>query len=103
MSEKMSEFYRALQVNLQNNMHLALEEVDIQAIEAQASIGDVSFCFGSSFASILFEMIRGSEKAMTTEQQQLAISMMKPFVDGFSEKLELLVTPNPEKMEVIQQ
>lgn len=104
MSEKLSEFYRTIQFGLQNHIHHVLAEVDPLAGEAQASIGDVSFCFGSVFASVLFELLREPDVIeMTAQQQQHAIEMMEPFVDGFSEKLALLVNPNPDKMEVIHQ
>jgi hypothetical protein len=103
MSEKLSEFYKAVQVGLQHNIHHVLEEVDPLVEEAQASIGDLSFCFGSVFASILFELIREGEETMTEEQEKLIVDMVEPLIVGFTEKVKLLVKPDVEKMEVIRQ
>lgn len=104
MSEKLSEFYKAVQVGLQNHFHHVLEEVDPLVEEAKASIGDLSFCFGSVFASVLFELVRdGDRKNLTKEESELIMTMIEPFVVGFSEKLALLEAPDPEKMEVIEQ
>ena len=104
MSEqKLLEFYKAVQIGLQHHIHHVLEEVDPLVEEAQASIGDLSFCFGSVFASILFELIRESGENMTEEQENLVVGMAEPFMAGFTEKVKLLVKPDAEKMEVIQQ
>lgn len=103
MSEKLSEFYKAVQVGLQHHIHHVLEEVDPLVEEAQASIGDLSFCFGSVFASILFELVRDGEAVMTEEQQKLVTDMVEPFIVGFTEKVKLLAQPDATKMEVIQQ
>lgn len=103
MSEKLSEFYKAVQVGLQHHIHHVLEEVDPLVEEVQASIGDLSFCFGSVFASILFELIREGEETMTEEQEKLIVDMVEPLIVGFTEKVKLLVKPDAEKMEVIRQ
>ena len=103
MSQQLADFYRALQISLQNNIHTALDEVADQVTEAGASLGDLSFCFGSVFGSVLFELMRDNEETMSEEQKEMAQGMIEPFVVGFSEKLELLTQPNPDRMEVVKQ
>lgn len=103
MSEKLQEFYLAAQVGLQEHMHQVIESLDPLVEDAQATIGDLAFCFGSSFASVLFELIRTNGEPMTEEQSILMHKMMRPFVDGFTEKVELFVKNDTEKMEVISQ
>lgn len=102
MSDKLLDFYRSLQTQLQHHIHHVLQEVDPQVAEAEASLGDLSFCFGSVFGSVLFELIRESDVPMTPEQYELSESMVEPFMVGFFEKIKLLSTPNanPEKLEI---
>lgn len=103
MSDKLSTFYRTLQTQLQNHFHHVLEEVDPLVAEADASLGDLSFCFGSVFASVLFELVREDDAPMDPEQMVLVESMVEPFMVGFFEKSKLLSMSNvdTEKMEIL--
>ena len=103
MSDKLQDFYRTVQVGLQNHIHRVLSEVEPLVGEAEASIGDLSFCFGSVFASVLFELIRESNENMTEDEKNLLSEMVEPFMAGFNGKLELLVAPDAAKIEMIKQ
>ena len=103
MNDKLLDFYRTLQLGLQNHIHHVLDEVSPMVEEAGASLGDLSFCFGSTFASILHELTRTSEDPLSEEDQELLESMLEPFVIGFKEKLDLLAKPDGSRLEVVHE
>lgn len=101
MSEKLQNFYSAAQIGLQEHIHQVLRDIDPLVEDAGASLGDLSFCFGSVFASILFELVRGDDEfVMSEEQKNFAIGAFATFSLAFNEKLELLCNPDLNKLEV---
>ena len=102
--KNLADFYRALQISLQNKIHEAIEAVDEQAAKAEPTVGDLAFCMGSVFASVAFELIRdGAEMKVNEEQKEFLLGLGEPFSTGFVEKLELLSTLDPEKIEIVNQ
>lgn len=102
--QKLKEFFTACQIELQTSFHQSLRSIDPLVAEAEASLGDLSFCVGSVFASVLFELIREPEELkINDEQAELCTSLIEPFLTGFSEKLALLAAEDPENLQVINQ
>ena len=102
--QKLVEFYTTFQIELQKRFHETLLAVDPIVAEADASLGDLSFCVGSVFASILFELVRDPDGlVITDEQAELCCSLLEPFITGFSEKLVLLKGENPERIDLIKE
>lgn len=104
MNEKLPEFYREVQIKLQKRMQAVLEEVDHLAIVSEANLTDLSFCVGSSFASILFELTREEGQKTLTQGQHRDLSALVPsLVVGFAEKLELLKNPSADRIELVDE
>lgn len=88
MSNKEQEFFTALQYNLQNAMSDAANKNVELAEGIDVTVADLAYHVGSSFASVLFNMVDNDVASFTDINERIIEALLL----GYQDKARLLET-----------
>ena len=91
--ELQAKFYRTVQEQIQNALLQALNDESIEAFNdtsTSRTIDDLMFCFGSSVASIVFNLVSDENYQLSPDGFKFIEEVMESFDIGYNEKIDLL-------------